>query len=380
MTADRDRPPPHQHLPPQPRIWALLGHKAGDNNQVLALAEALEIPFAKKFFSYRRSELLSNLLLGPTLSGTVARDSARLEPPWPDLVITSGRRNEPVARWIRKQAGGGVRIVHLGRPWAHPDNFDLVITTPQYELGESGNVMRRELPLHRVDDAKVAAAVSEWRPRLSHLTPPYIAVLIGGQSGPYYLDAKKARRLAGEANALARSMQGSLLVTSSARTPAAVLDAFSDAVDVPNFVYRWRVGDSDNPYLAFLGLADAYIVTSESMSMLAEACAMQRPVYMFDMDDRAGIGDRAFAKDLRATAAERWINALRYKAWTHRLAQGLAPLRMRRDIGRMHRALIASGRAVWLGQRFPDAPPPPLPDGSRAVERVLELLASPVQG
>ena len=107
---------------------------------------------------------------------------------------------------------------------------------------------------------------------------------------------------------------------------------------------------------------------------------MQRPVYMFDMDDRAGIGDRAFAKDLRATAAERWINALRYKAWTHRLAQGLAPLRMRRDIGRMHRALIASGRAVWLGQRFPDAPPPPLPDGSRAVERVLELLASPVQG
>ena len=78
-----------------------------------------------------------------------------------------------------------------------------------------------------------------------------------------------------------------------------------------------------------------------------------------------------------AAAAERWINALRYKAWTHRLAQGLAPRRMRRDIGRMHRALLASGRAVWLGQRFPDVAPPPLPDGSRAVERVRDLLALP---
>ncbi len=377
MTADRDRPRLDQHLPSQPRIWALLGHKAGDNNQVLALAEALGIPFEKKYFSYRRSELLSNLILGSTLLGTVAKDSSPLGPPWPDLVITSGRRNEPVARWIRNQAGHCVRIVHVGRPWAHPDNFDLVITTPQYELGETATVMRRELPLHRVDAAKVAAAESEWKPRLRHLYSPYIAVLIGGQSGPYYLDATKARRLASEASMLANSMRGSLLVTSSARTPEAVLDAFSTAVDAPNFVYRWHAGDSNNPYLAFLGLADAFIVTSESMSMLAEACAMQRPVYMFDMDDRTG--DESIASDLRPTAAERWTNALRYKAWTHRLAQGLAPRRMRRDIGRMHRALIDSGRAVWLGQRFPDASPPPSPDNSRAVDRVLALLNGPIQ-
>ena len=377
MSADRDRPHPDNPLQPQPRVWALLGHKAGDNNQVLALAEALGLPFEKKVFSYRRSELLSNLFLGPTLLGTRGSESSVLEPPWPDLVITSGRRNEPVARWIREQGGPGVRIVHIGRPWTHPENFDLVITTPQYELAEAGNVMRRELPMHRVESAKVTAAVSAWKPRLSHLAPPYIAVLIGGQSGPYYLDTKKARRLAHEASALAQSMHGALLVTSSARTPAAVIDAFADAVEAPNFVYRWAPGNGENPYLAFLGLADAFIVTSESMSMLAEACAMQKPVYMFDMDDRAGGDGQPALPELQATAAERWINALRYKAWTHRLAQGLAPRRMRRDIGRMHRALLASGRAVWLGQRFPHVAPPPLPDGSRAVERVRDLLALP---
>ena len=31
-------------------------------------------------------------------------------PPWPELVITAGRRNEPVARWIQREAGGRERV------------------------------------------------------------------------------------------------------------------------------------------------------------------------------------------------------------------------------------------------------------------------------
>ncbi len=351
------------------RVWVLLGHKAGDNNQVLALAEGLGLPFERKVFSYRRSELLSNILLGPNLLGTVPEESARLAPPWPDLVITSGRRNEPIALWIREQGGPGVRLVHIGRPWSHPDRFDLVITTPQYTVPAADNVLLRELPMHRVDAAKVAEAARRWKPKLSHLPHPHIAVLVGGQSGPFHLDRKKGARLARQACRLARAQGGSLLVTSSARTPDAALDVLAGELDVPSFVYRWRAGDVDNPYLAFLGLADAFVVTSESMSMLAEACFTRKPVYMFDMDDRSAAGGQD-----ATSAPTRWLNALRYKALTHRIAQRLAPRRMRRDIGRMHRALIASGRAVWLGQPFPDIEPPPVPDGSAASEKVRALL------
>src|SRR5215470_16228684 len=115
----------------RPLIWVLTGYKAGDNAQVLALAEALGWPLAVKSFRYRRTELLTNLMLGPTLAGTVPTGSSVLAPPWPDLVITAGRRNEPVARWIEAASGGTTRLVHLGRPWADPRHFDLVIATPQ---------------------------------------------------------------------------------------------------------------------------------------------------------------------------------------------------------------------------------------------------------
>ena len=85
-------------------VWVLLGHKAGDNHQVLALAESLGVPFERRELRYRPTELASNVLLGPNLAGLEADCRSSLAAPWPRLVITSGRRNEPVARWIRQQA------------------------------------------------------------------------------------------------------------------------------------------------------------------------------------------------------------------------------------------------------------------------------------
>ncbi len=355
-----------------PDVWVLLGHKAGDNNQVIALAESLGVPFAEKHMRYRPTELWSNLLLGPNLLG-ISRVSARqLRPPWPRLVLSAGRRNEPVARWIRKQAGPGVRLVHIGRPWAHPDRYDLIVSTPQYCLERYPNVMSFELPLHRIARDRLEAEAAAWRDRLAHLPTPRIAVLVGGESGGFHLDRAKAARLGRAADRLANGLGGSLMISTSARTPRHAAGDLTAELRSPFFLFDWHAGNADNPYLAFLAMADRFIVTGESMSMLAEACATRRPVYIFDMSDRPGPGRESAPGDFLGRVA----NALRYRAITHRLAQRFAPARMRRDVSRLHRSLIGSGRAVWLGEEFPETPPPPLPDAARATDRVRELLES----
>jgi mitochondrial fission protein ELM1 len=343
-------------------VWVLLGHKAGDNHQLLALAETLGVPYAARHLRYRPTELLSNLLLGPNLHGLRADSRAGLAPPWPRLVLTAGRRNEPVARWIRREAGAFVRLVHVGRPWSDPDQFDLIVTTPQYALAGRANVMQVELPLQRPPDPADAGARAD---RFSALPRPWIALLVGGTSGMYQLDTAKAERLARGADTLARELGGSLLVTTSPRTPPAAAARVAATITAPHFFYRWRPDAPDNPYAAFLALADRLIVTGESASMLAEACATRRPVYIFDMDDRHDAAPGAGWRRLR--------NALRYRAWTHHLAQRLAPPRMRRDIGRLHAAMIAAGRAVWLGEAFPDREPPP-PAGFEPVTRRVRAL------
>ena len=161
-----------------------------------------------------------------------------------------------------------------------------------------------------------------------------------------------------------------LMISTSARTPRHAARELTAGLRSPFFLFDWHAGTADNPYLAFLAMADRFIVTGESMSMLAEACATRRPVYIFDMSDRPGPGRESAPGDFFGRVA----NALRYRAITHRLAQRFAPARMRRDVSRLHRSLIGSGRAVWLGEEFPETPPPPLPDAARATDRVRELL------
>ncbi len=133
----------------RPRIWVLLGHRRGDNNQLLALAEGLRLPFETRTLAYRKSWpiLLKLLPTRPHLLTSGARRN--LQPPWPDLVIGIGRRSVAVARWIRAASGGRTKIVRLGNPRAEAKLFDLVITTPQYPVRGQGNVLTLPVSMGR---------------------------------------------------------------------------------------------------------------------------------------------------------------------------------------------------------------------------------------
>ena len=190
-------------------IWCLLGKKAGDNTQVLALAEELGLGYVEKRILAQPWELLTHLSLRITLAGIDRKDSSPLQPPWPDLVISAGRRNEPVARWIKEQSGGRTRLVHMGRPWAPLATWDLVVTTPQYFLPQQDNVLHNSMPLHRLPKTELSRAGRQLLPQVRDLPRPWIAVLVGGDSGRFVMTRDKAARLGGLANDLAVAAGGS---------------------------------------------------------------------------------------------------------------------------------------------------------------------------
>jgi mitochondrial fission protein ELM1 len=352
-----------------PRVWLLSGFRAGDNTQLRVLAEGLGWPSETKRLAYRRFELLPNLLLGASLVGLERARSDPLEPPFPDLVISAGRRNEPVARWIRARHPAA-RLVHLGRPWAPLDCFELIVTTPQYSLPRRRNVLHNGLPLHGVTPARLAAAGDLWRPRFAGLPRPWIALLVGGSAGPWTFGAAAGARLGRAASALAAA-GGSLLATTSARTGPAALTALRQAIDRPCHLHLWRKDAPDNPYFGYLALADALIVTGDSISMLTEACATGKPVHIFDLGEgplsmRAPIGQGRglsgwMGPDLRATL---FLTSNR-----------CFPPRWRRDTRVLLQGAVASGRARWLGDAGPSgAAAGPLPDLDRAVSAIRALF------
>ena len=315
-------------------VWCLLGKKAGDNTQVRALADELGYGYREKQILAQPWELLTHLWRRPSLAGIDGASAAAIKPPWADLVISAGRRNEQVAQWIKQQSGGRTRVVHMGRPWAPLAAWDLIVTTPQYFLPQQENILHNSLPLHRLSREDMSAAGESLRAHIEALPRPWIAVLVGGDSGRFVLTAEKGRRLGELSSRVAAVCGGSVLLTDSPRTPVAAGDAVEAALKPPSYCYRWHQG-GDNPYRGLLALADAFVVTGESMSMLGEAAAMGRPLYIFDVGDNG----------------RPWWQLLhnyRYKPLSHRLAMRWGPLRMRRDIGRIQEQMVNGGMASWL--------------------------------
>ena len=351
----------------KPLVWLITAYRAGEREQILALAEALGWPFKTMQIAHRKYAWRSNLLRGTGLSGIDTAASSPLQPPWPDLVISAGMRNEPVCRWVRQQSAGKTRIVHIGRPWADPGNFDLVITTPQYRLPQRPNVLQNATTLHRVTPERLLKARQQVESGIMDVSPPFITLIVGGNSGPYTLGRHAAKRLAGQASALAEQKGASLLVTTSSRTSTDVSRELKKSLRVPAQFYEWKKGDADNPYFGYLALADEIIVTGDSISMLSEACATRKPVHMFD----PGAGKHRMR---RQKPGQEEIPDFRLTAETYSWLMRFGPRRLSRDIRLVHDRLIAEGRAVWLGDPFPDTKLSELPDLQRAVQRVRQLF------
>ena len=261
----------------------LADDRPGNVNQALGLAEALGAPFSIKTVGYGQLARLPNWLLPANLTGLTPATRETLCPPWPDLVIGAGRRTARVGRWV-KQHHPDVCLVQLMWP-GNADGFDL-IAVPEHDRVPDDPVLMRTLgPPHRLTPERLRRSAAEIAPRLESLPRPYVVCLVGGTSKHVAFTAQDARSLIAGARQLAAERGGSLLVTTSRRTgeacTAALVQALEDMPEMPHWLYRWRP-EGDNPYLGMLGSADAVVVSADSASMCAEACAAGQPAFLHE--------------------------------------------------------------------------------------------------
>lgn len=356
-----------------PSVWLVIGDKLGDNAQVEVVAAALDWPCERRVLRFKPQWVTGKPPFKASLYHVDEAASDPLRPPWPDLVLTVGRRPSMAALWIKEQSGGRTKVVIVGRPRRLLRQFDLVLATPQYRLPERGNVLPLELPLMRADERRVEAAGAAWRDRLAPLPRPLTAVLVGGPTKPFVFDAAVAASLLAE---LQRSTQGSgsLYVTTSRRTPPAVVEAIAAGLPAGNHLFRWQADAAENPYLGLLALADRFVVTGDSVSMMVEVARLGRPLAIFPLPIEGGIWPRM--KKRLAGWFQPAPGGGRGGVFV-RLGDALYDLGLvgySREFEAVHARLIERGFAVWLGQpfRMPLAAPPD--DVQRVTARIHKLF------
>jgi mitochondrial fission protein ELM1 len=350
--------PPTADAAMQPRVWLLLGERQGDNAQVMALGRALtrELgwPHEAKQIYYDENCEIPYRDRGASLIGIDRERTDRLDPPWPDVVIAIGRRAAPVSRWLKEQTEGRLLNIHLGRPRIAYQHFDLIFTTPQYGLPAAPNVTKLTLPIILHDDAQLEAEAKRWLPRLEKLPRPWTAVFVGGPTSQLKFDRAVGADLLARAWIHARRT-GTLLVTTSPRTPPEVVELLTAAIRPPHFLHLWSPKEP-NPYQALLKLADDFIVTNDSVSMIAEAVDMMKPLYLFEVPRRPKRDDMGVMQQIRYYFRSRRENRLIAGAkpdLTDRFYDALTRIgraRPRRSIAAFDRKLYQAGLARPLGR------------------------------
>ena len=171
----------------------------------------------------------------------------------------------------------GRQLVQIQHPRQDPARFDVVVVNRHDGL-TGPNVIVTRTALHPVTPARLAAAAEIWRPRLAHLPRPLVAVLIGGSNGRFRLDAPVATILAAQLATMMRADHVGLALTPSRRTSPEARAALTAAL-APQGAWIWDM-TGDNPYFGLLALADAIVVTEDSVSMVSEAAATAAPVLL----------------------------------------------------------------------------------------------------
>lgn len=371
-TLTADAPP--GKAPFIPRVWLVIGDKLGDNAQVEVVAEALDWPTLRKVMRFLPQYQTGKPPFRASLYHVDMAASDALEPPWPDLVLTVGRRPSMAAMWIKAQSGGCTKVVIVGRPRRMLRDFDLVLATPQYRLPSRDNVLRLDLPLMRVDPDKIAAGAAAWRERLAPLARPLTAVLVGGPTKPFIFDAAVAQGFLAALHSTTGGT-GSLFVTTSRRTPPDVVAAIEAGLPNGSRLFRWTPEAPDNPYHALLGLADRFVVTGDSVSMLVEVARLGKPLALFALPVKAGpwpVLKKRLA-DIFQPRADRGGSGGAMASFGDALYD-LGLVGYSREFEAVHQALFDGGFAVPLGEPFRAAQSRTPDDLPQVAERIRTLF------
>ena len=176
--------------------WVLTDGKAGDEVQCLGVAEELGLtPQVRRVAP--RAPFVWLMPWGPIDPREApARPGSPIAPPFPDILIASGRRAVPYLRAVKRASGGRTFTAFLKDPRTGTGAADF-IWVPQHDKLRGPNVLATLTSPHRISPKRLADAAGSLPPEIAGLPKPRVALLVGGDSRNHVFTSGDIERFSG---------------------------------------------------------------------------------------------------------------------------------------------------------------------------------------
>lgn len=193
------------------------------------------------------------------------------------LIIAGGRQSTYAGACLKKIQGNRPRLIGLMNPALPHAWFDAIVA-PCHDNLKGSRVLSTPFAPHILSANFLQHEARTWGPHFAHYASPLTAVLIGGPCRSLSMPPAWQSQFIHDLTNLHEAFGGTLLLCPSRRTPHAVISALQQAFPDAFFC---PINDTPNPFYGILQLANRIIVTHDSISMISEALAAEKPLSIY---------------------------------------------------------------------------------------------------
>lgn len=309
------------------KILTLVDNRISNQRSVDAISASLEsdasnihqVKFETNFLAILPNIFLiffPRLFFTKIISGSIPKDF--------DIIISSGRRLATIAMKLKKKHNAKfIQILDPSLPFFIRNKINVIVLPlhdQKYDTDDN-NIVNICGSIVNIDMEEAAKIALKCKDILDMLHRPFITVLIGGNCHGQKVKMSAMIDIVNKLNTIAQSLDGTLLISTSRRTPKEFVKVLGDNIECSAYLNVYNPKSKTiNPYLAFLIESDFVIVTDDSISMISDAIFANKSTYVLPTDFSKDKHKR-FVKDISSKKIIKLINSGTKKLQKYKVPQ-----------------------------------------------------------
>ena len=257
--------------------WILSDNLVGHEKQSISLAEKLNI-------NYKLIKIKKVNFIKRNLSNFFNLQKKNFfKPPYPKIIISCGKNTAYYSKMIKQKTKNKIFSIFIQKPPINLNNFDVVIS-PKHDKCKGLNVIETQGALTKINLKYIKNVNKTKKPSI--LKQNFITVLIGGNSRHHKITKPILDKIIKNLKSIEEQKKIRIFILVSRRTGKKDYLYLKKNLISKNFIFVLP-NSKKVSYLNAISFAKAIIVTSDSVSMVTEACSTGKPTYIIDIPTKS---------------------------------------------------------------------------------------------